>query len=88
MKAVYAPADAVWHDGMIPFKRMSVGEIADVLEQIYGVDIMLGSSIDRGQTYSGAVPYNDDIDIVLRNLSNTIPIKYSRHGKAVTITGK
>lgn len=88
VKAVYAPADAVWHDGMIPFKRMSVGEIADVLEQIYGVDIMLGSSIDRGQTYSGAVPYNDDIDIVLRNLSNTIPIKYSRHGKAVTITGK
>lgn len=88
VKGVYAPADAIWHDGMIPFKRMSVGEIVDVLEQIYGVDIMLNSNIDRSQTYSGAVPYNDNIDIVLRNLSNTIPIKYSRRGKTVIIAGK
>src|SRR3712207_6028300 len=69
VREVYAPIDAVWHDGMIPFRSMSVDEIAEVLEQLYGVNITIDNNIDRNQTYTGTVPYHSNADRVLRNLS-------------------
>ena len=83
---VYAPIDAVWHDEMIPFRRMSVDEIADVLEQLYHVDIVVDGSVDRAQTYSGAVPHHGSVGAVLRNLSNSIPITYHQSGNKIVLT--
>lgn len=88
VKEVYAPIAAVWHDGMIPFAKMTVDQIAHTLEQLYHVDIVVDGSVDDNETYSGDIPYRQDINSVLRDLMNAIPIKYSRQGTKIIVTAK
>ncbi|SFF90828.1 FecR family protein [Prevotella sp. KH2C16] len=84
---VYAPLDAVWHDGMIPFRNMSIRDIAHVLEGLYGVSIDITAGIDRRSTYSGYIRHNLTIDSVLSSLSYSIPFTYKRKGSDITLYG-
>ena len=88
VKNVYAPLEAVWHDGMIPFRNMSVRDIAHVLENLYGVEIDLSAGLDRRSTYSGYIRRGDKIDDVLDALSYSVPFTYKRRGNAVTLYGR
>lgn len=88
VKDVYAPLEAVWHDGMIPFRNMSVRDIAHVLENLYGVEIDLSAGLDRRSTYSGYIRRGDKIDDVLDALSYSVPFTYKRRGNAVTLYGR
>ncbi len=85
---VYAPLEAVWHDGMIPFRNMSIRDIAYVLEDLYGVEIELSTGLDRRSTYSGYIGNNDKIDDVLNALSYSVPFTYKRKGSAITLYGR
>ncbi len=73
---------AVWHNKLIPFDNCNVRQIADTLEQIYGVKIVVDPNINRNNTYSGQIMWKEDIDTVLSLLTNTLPVTFShRNGK-------
>ena len=84
---VYAPLEAVWHDGMIPFENMTISQIARVLERFYGVQITLSRGIDRRQTYSGYVRHGGSIDSVLTALKYTVPFDFYRSGQEIVLFG-
>ncbi|MBO1364316.1 FecR domain-containing protein [Prevotella sp. A2931] len=88
VKNVYAPLEAVWHDGMIPFANMSIADIAHVLERFYQVEISLAGNMDRRQTYSGYIRRTDSIDSVLNALMYSIPFRYHKTGNRIRLTRK
>ena len=68
--------DAVWHDNLIPLKQADLFRIADILEKLYGMDIILSPDIDKTATYSGVLQKKETIEDVLKILQNTIHINY------------
>lgn len=77
--------DAVWHTRVIPFEESNIRQIADVLEQLYDVKIVVGKSIDLSKTYSGEIQWNESIEKELSLLQNTLPISYEKKGKVIYI---
>lgn len=78
--------EAVWHDGMIPFENANIEKIADALEQIYGVKMIVSKNIDRGGTYSGCIQRKADIAEVLQSLRQVIPFRYQKKGNTVILS--
>lgn len=68
--------DAVWHDGLIPFRSASIPYIAKVLERFYHVKIIISPEITGINTYSGSLSRRNSINEVLDLLKNSIPINY------------
>ena len=83
-----AIVDAVWHNNLIPLDQANMFRIADILEKLYGVDIILSPDIDRTATYSGVLKKKDTIDDVLKILQNTIHINYKINQGTVFISSE
>lgn len=77
--------DAVWHTRVIPFEESNIRQIADVLEQLYDVKIVVGRSVDLSKTYSGEIQWNENIETELSLLQNTLPISFEKNGGVVYI---
>lgn len=77
--------DAVWHTRVIPFEESNIRQIADVLEQLYDVKIVVGKGVDMSKTYSGEIQWNESIEKELSLLQNTLPISYEKKGKVIHI---
>lgn len=81
-----AVIDAVWHDGLIPLNQADVFRIADILEKLYNMDIILAPDIDRTNTYSGVLQKKETIEDILKILQNTIHINYKIYQGTVFIS--
>ena len=68
--------DAVWHNNLIPFKNADIFSIAETLETLYGVDIILSPDISGLKTYSGVLKKKDSIDEMLKILQTILHIHY------------
>lgn len=88
VKQVDTRMDAVWHNGLIPFEKADIFEIAKTLERFYDMKIILSPDIEAGKTYSGVVKKKDHIESVLRSLSNSVPIRYKIVGNNVFISSQ
>lgn len=82
-----ASIDAIWHNGLIPFNKATIAEIAKALEEIYKVKVHVDPNVN-GTTYSGTLKSQDSISKVLRSLKNSIPIKYEMREDEVYISNK
>lgn len=82
---VYAPLAIAWHNDRIPFKQMRIEDIMKVLETHYEVDIEMGKKLYNNDTYTGEIYCSHTIDSVLKDLSYTIPFRYTRRGKKVVL---
>lgn len=77
--------NAIWHDGKIPFKDVNIAQIVDELQYIYNVKIRLEGSCDLHTTYNGVVNREPRVEDVLKALSFTMPITYSRQGDQIIV---
>ncbi|MDE7473766.1 MAG: FecR domain-containing protein [Muribaculaceae bacterium] len=83
-----AVIDAAWHDRLIPFENANIGQICDILIQLYDVDIELDPRIDLAKTYSGVTVYYDKVDSTLTRLGYTIPIDFDYKEGHIVISPK
>lgn len=83
-----AVLDAVWHNRLIPFSNSTIREIASDLEELYGVDITVRSSVDKNTTYSGVSRLYESVDSTLSALCNTLPISYTRNNQHIIISSR
>ena len=81
-----AALDAIWHNNLIPLKNADIFDIAEVLEKVYGVKIILSPDISPSTTYSGVLKRKDSIEDVLRILQNTIHLQYKIHQETIFIS--
>ena len=77
--------DAVWHNRLIPFYNADVRHIAETLEKLYGVRVVVDDAIDDSHTYSGQIIHRNSIDSVLESLRNTIPVNYHKKNGKICI---
>ena len=82
---VNAQLAAVWHDNLINFENAGIAEIATVLEQLYGMDVVIDRNVDLTHTYSGTIQRKGSIDSVMNLLQKSIPIHYYIRGKKLYI---
>lgn len=82
------PLDAVWHDNNIPFRNASIRQIAQALEQLYGMKVHVNANVSSNATYSGAAMKYDSIDTTLNMLTNTLPIRYTITNGEVYISAR
>ena len=83
-----AAIDAAWHNRIIPFENANIGQICDILVQLYDTPIEVDSGVDPVKTYSGATVYYEKLDSTLKHLCNTIPVEFSAHDGHVVISPK
>lgn len=83
-----AALDAIWHDNLIPFKNADLFTIANVLEKVYKVNIILSPDVDKSTTYSGVIKRKDSIEDVLKLLQNTIHLEYKNHQGTIFLSSK
>lgn len=79
VSSVNTRMDAVWHNGLIPFDGSSIKQIADALQQLYGVQFIIDSGVDLNITYTGEIQWDENLDMVLSRLRNTLPVRFKRH---------
>lgn len=78
--------DAVWHDNLIPFRQADIFDIAETLETLYGVEIILSPDIDGTETYSGVLNRKESITEMLDILRATLHISYEMRQNTIFLS--
>jgi ferric-dicitrate binding protein FerR (iron transport regulator) len=78
-----------WKDQELVFENEPFDELAKRLERWYNVSIEIkDSSVLAGNRYTGKFLHNESLDVVLKIISRTTPIKYTVLHNKVTIDVK
>ena len=71
---------------MVPFENLNIIQIAQIIEQLYDVNVTVDSSLNNQKTYSGVIKKSSDIRTVLNGLAFTISFKYTIEGKKIILS--
>ncbi len=74
-----------WREGFLSFKSSSLIVIINKLSRYYNVDIKLLDKSLKEETFSGQLDLKDDVDSVLKTISNTTNIHYVRKNNTIEI---
>lgn len=74
-----------WKDGVLRFHRASLEEVKEVLEEWYGVNIILKNAKGVTWQFSGEYP-QQSLEEVLESMSYIKEFDYQINGKAITLT--
>ena len=85
-KKEYTPVEAAWRDNMVPFENLNIIQIAQIIEQLYDVNVTVDSSLNNQKTYSEVIKKSSDIRTVLNGLAFTISFKYTIEGKKIILS--
>jgi transmembrane sensor len=78
------PADyAAWQNGLLIFDETSLEEVAQKIEDFYGIEVVIDNDLLAKRAITGAVP-NNDLGIVLKALSSSMQLTIERENNKVT----
>lgn len=77
-----------WHDNQFIFDKADIYTIARTLENSYGVKIILAPDIDIKKTYSGTLKKKENVEAMLNQIINAIPVEYKIVGNSVFLSSK
>ena len=83
-RQVNAKALASWRDKKLVFEGMSLLEIAQMLEETYGVKVEIADPTLQKQQFSGSIP-NQNIDTILKGLSTLFDFHITRQSNRIVI---
>lgn len=83
-KRVDAAAQSAWQTGRLKFDGTSLQEVAKMLEDTYGVHVMIADDDLRKQTLSGTIP-NQSMQTILDGLSTLFDLKITQQANRITI---
>lgn len=75
---------SAWKDGKLRFNGTTLGEVAQMLEDTYGVTVVIANSDLRQQTLSGTIP-NNNIETILNGLSTVFDLHITRQTNRISI---
>lgn len=81
-----AMLDAVWHSSMVKLQNASITQIAQLLEEVYDVKVILSPGVEKTSTYSGELKKKGTATDMLDALKHTLHIKYRKHKDIVFIS--
>lgn len=83
-KRVDPTLQSAWKEGKLRFDGTTLQEIAQMLEDTYGVNVIIADPVLRRQTLSGSIPSNN-IETVLNGLSTVFDLHITRQANRITI---
>ncbi|GAB2572302.1 FecR family protein [Spirosoma areae] len=83
-KRVDAAAQSAWQTGRLKFDGTSLQEVANMLEDTYGVTVAIADPELRKQTLSGTIP-NQSMQTILDGLSTLFDLRITQQGNRITI---
>src|SRR5690606_2445946 len=86
LKTTFDPIEVIgWKDKILTFKKMSLPQVKEKIENWFGVEVQLEGRIDPDWSYSGI--YKDEtLENVLKGIFLTSGLKYRIEDKNVIIT--
>lgn len=85
VKQVNAHLDAVWHNNLITFSNATFFDIAQSLELLYDVNIVIPPHTGRDKTYSGSLAKKSQVEEILTLLQHTIPFDFHMEGDTIFV---
>jgi len=83
-KRVDAEAQSAWRTGKLKFDGTTLLEVAQMLEDTYGVRVLITDPDLRHQTLSGTIP-NQSMQTILNGLSTVFDLRISQQNNQITI---
>jgi ferric-dicitrate binding protein FerR (iron transport regulator) len=83
-KAVDPQLYSAWTDNRIILNHTSLGEMINMLEDNYGLDVIVENQLLLAQTVSGSMPLSN-ADILLQQLGKAFQLKITRNDNNVMI---
>lgn len=83
-KRVDPAAQSSWQEGKLSFDGTTLGEVAQMLEETYGVTIVIADTGLKKQTISGTIP-NKNLNTILKGLSTLFDLHIARQANRITI---
>lgn len=84
MKEVNTYQYEAWRDKKLVFKNTSLKEVADLIENHYGVNVILDKSVED-RTLTGEIP-NHDLGLLIRTLEMVHELEISQEENFVKIS--
>lgn len=78
--------DAVWHSDMVKLQNADISQIAQLIEEIYDVKVILSPGVENISTYSGELKKKGTVTDMLDALKRTLHIKYKKHKDIIFIS--
>jgi len=83
-KHINAAAYASWKDHKLQFSNTNLAQIVEVLQETYGITVIVKDSTLLHQQLSGTVP-SQNVNMLLDGLSQLLDLKITRHNATVNI---
>ncbi|MBC3785449.1 FecR family protein [Spirosoma utsteinense] len=83
-KRVDPAVQSSWQEGKLRFDGTTLGEVAQMLEETYGVTIVIADTTLQKQAISGTIP-NKNLNIILKGLSTLFDLHIVRQANQITI---
>lgn len=83
-KRVNAAAQSAWQSGKLSFDGSTLQEVAQMLEDTYGVTVVIADPDLRQQTLSGTIP-NQSMQTILNGLSTLFDLHITQQSNRITI---
>ncbi|WP_052731296.1 FecR family protein [Spirosoma radiotolerans] len=83
-KRVDAAAQSAWQTGKLTFDGTTLQEVAQMLEDTYGVTVVIADPDLRQQTLSGTIP-NQSMQTILNGLSTLFDLRITQHSNRIII---
>ena len=85
VKDTNALLDAVWHSDMVKLQNADIHQIAQLIERIYQVKVILSPEVETVSTYSGELKKKGTATDMLDILKHTLHIRYEMQEDRILI---
>lgn len=76
-----------WRHNMLVFENTPLSEVAQIIRDYYGVEIVLNDSLLSTRQFTGTLP-NNDLDIILLALKTSYKINIEQKGDRILLSNK
>lgn len=76
----------LWLQGVYKYKSISLNELMEVLSKVYDTEISITSSKLSNTNISGAFYNDQSLDEILKIISRSLPIKWTKHKNSIIIS--
>ena len=88
VEKVNAKLSSLWRNGEYYFERVSLGDLAKMLNRMYKVNIHFHDSSLENELYSGSVYQDDNIDKIFEFINLTVPVEIKKEKNEILISRK
>jgi ferric-dicitrate binding protein FerR (iron transport regulator) len=73
-----------WQNSKMIFDNTPLTEVAQVIQDYYGIDILIADTVLASRRFTGTLP-NNDLDVILMALQTAYPMQIERNRNRIIL---